>query len=723
ADPSHPQQTYRAWNIVEGNLVVQDGVSPQAHISSQTLAEIVAHEFGHTLGFGHSADNTALMYATVTGLGPSLRPDDQTAARWLYPNGASTPPPPPPPTQQPVSAAFSMTPSSGIAGQTTFTFADQSTGPVASRMWNLGDGTTSTAASLSHVYSTPGAYTVSLTVSGNGTQSQATRVATVNSNQPALTAAFAYSPSSPLAGDPVAFSDGSTGGVTSWVWNFGDGTASSVQNPVKTYANAGSYNVTLTVYRNAESKVSVQTISVGTKIPATPQAGPFASLVPVTAQTNGANGSIWRTELTLFNAGPETANVNLTFVPGAGVPAQVRAIAVLPRETRTYANALRDIFGMPAGAGGISIQATSATTTPDLRIASRTFAATTNGTYGQAVPDVASSDLQSTTYLTGIISTNDFRTNIGLVNKSGNTVVAALSLFDANGGNVENINLTIPPNSFQQGSLAGYFASTSGRSLPLLSLRIATTNRDALSAYASVVDNKTQDPVYIQAVPLPGNGPVTVPVVGRTNGANGTFWRSDVTLFNPNSVTSNVTLTYRSSTATRSRSFGLTPNNSATIADLITWMGESAGSGMLEVTWNGGAPVVTSRTYTTDGNGGTFGQSVDPVGGFNRQQYVTGLRSDIDFRTNVGFVNGGNAPVNVGIVVLSASGAQIGSGSITLAPRSQAQYPLSAFVQSVNQNSIGSCTLQAQTDGASTLFVYGSVVDNASGDPVLFAGN
>ena len=98
ADASHPQRTYTAYNIVEGNLAIQDGVSPSTGVSSSRLAEILAHELGHTLGFGHSSDGSALMYGSVTGLGASLRSDDQLAARWLYPNGsAATPPPPPPP--------------------------------------------------------------------------------------------------------------------------------------------------------------------------------------------------------------------------------------------------------------------------------------------------------------------------------------------------------------------------------------------------------------------------------------------------------------------------------------------------------------------------------------------------------------------------------------------------------------------------------------------------
>src|SRR3954464_6628705 len=94
ADGTHTTQTYHAIIITEGNLTIQDGVMPSAGISSNTLAEIVAHEFGHTLGFGHSTDNSALMSPSVTGIGASLRADDQVGARWLYPNGNVTPPPP-----------------------------------------------------------------------------------------------------------------------------------------------------------------------------------------------------------------------------------------------------------------------------------------------------------------------------------------------------------------------------------------------------------------------------------------------------------------------------------------------------------------------------------------------------------------------------------------------------------------------------------------------------
>jgi PKD repeat protein len=45
----------------------------------------------------------------------------------------------------------------------------------------------------------------------------------------------------------VQFSDGSTGPVDSWAWDFGDGAVSSDQNPVHSFSSGGTYSVTLTV--------------------------------------------------------------------------------------------------------------------------------------------------------------------------------------------------------------------------------------------------------------------------------------------------------------------------------------------------------------------------------------------------------------------------------------------------------------------------------------------
>ena len=58
---------------------------------------------------------------------------------------------------------------------------------------------------------------------------------------------FVGSPTTGGAPLSVAFTDLSSGSVTSWQWNFGDGTTATSPNPVKNYFTAGNYNVTLTV--------------------------------------------------------------------------------------------------------------------------------------------------------------------------------------------------------------------------------------------------------------------------------------------------------------------------------------------------------------------------------------------------------------------------------------------------------------------------------------------
>ena len=67
----------------------------------------------------------------------------------------------------PVLSGFSANPTSGNA-PLEVAFSNQSTGDWTASSWHFGDGSTSTADNPTHTYTTPGTYTVSLTVSGPG---------------------------------------------------------------------------------------------------------------------------------------------------------------------------------------------------------------------------------------------------------------------------------------------------------------------------------------------------------------------------------------------------------------------------------------------------------------------------------------------------------------------------------------------------------------------------
>src|SRR5208283_1786938 len=87
----------------------------------------------------------------------------------------------------------------------------------------------------------------------------------------------------PLA---VQFTDASTGSVTSWSWTFGDGGASTIQNPSHTYTNPGTYTVTLTAIGPGGNS-NPQTSSI-TVIPPPPvanfSASPTSGAVPLAVQ-------------------------------------------------------------------------------------------------------------------------------------------------------------------------------------------------------------------------------------------------------------------------------------------------------------------------------------------------------------------------------------------------------------------------------------------------------
>lgn len=56
----------------------------------------------------------------------------------------------------------------------------------------------------------------------------------------------------------VLFTDLSTNNPTSWLWDFGDGSTSTEQNPQHEYADVGSWTVTLTATNEGGSSTRIK---------------------------------------------------------------------------------------------------------------------------------------------------------------------------------------------------------------------------------------------------------------------------------------------------------------------------------------------------------------------------------------------------------------------------------------------------------------------------------
>jgi PKD repeat protein len=285
-----------------------------------------------------------------------LATNDSTNRYWHADLALGAPPP------KPV-ANFSGTPTSGTA-PLQVQFTDQSSNNPTSWSWSFGDGGTSTSRNPIHTYAAAGTYDVTLTATnGGGTSDPKTIVGYITVNAPAKPVAnFTGTPTSGTAPLQVQFTDTSSNSPTSWSWDFGDNSTSTAQNPVHTYAAAGTYDVTLTATNAAGSSTVTKLGYVAVNPPAKPVANftgsPLSGSAPLPVQftdtsANGPTSWLWdfgdNTTSTSQNPshtytaqGTYTVSLTATNVGGSDQVTKTNYIAVSPPPATLNFNPVAD---------------------------------------------------------------------------------------------------------------------------------------------------------------------------------------------------------------------------------------------------------------------------------------------------------------------------------------------------------------------------------------------
>jgi PKD repeat protein/KaiC/GvpD/RAD55 family RecA-like ATPase len=181
-------------------------------------------------------------------------------------------------------------------------------GVIASYFWDFGDGTNATGMYVSHAYIEDGNFTVTLTVTDDDLTSDVAVDAITILNRAPIPS-FVITPEQPIVGETVVFNASAShdfdGSITSYFWDFGDGTNGTGLSATHIFASSGTYYITLTIIDNDYYENS-------TSSALTVQAHDVAILVVAPSKIEAHVGEVIDVTVTVKNEGTVAESFNVT---------------------------------------------------------------------------------------------------------------------------------------------------------------------------------------------------------------------------------------------------------------------------------------------------------------------------------------------------------------------------------------------------------------------------
>ncbi len=225
--------------------------------------------------------------------------------------------------------------------------------------------------------------------------------------------------------------------------------------------------------------------------------------IPAAAHAHGAADTDWRTDLEIHNPGGTAFyyTVDLLLRDQANPSPASKTFRIDPGQSIRMTDVLHSVFGF-SGAAALRISLGHL----PLMVTSRTYNAVSSGSYGQFIPgegQAAATGAVRGGWLPGLSqSASDdtgLRTNIGLTNATGSTLAVRVALYDRQGHHLGDVDRTLEPYEFVQ--IGKIFRKVTA--VPVsdgYAIVNSSTPGAAFYAYASVVDNRSGDPVNVPAV-------------------------------------------------------------------------------------------------------------------------------------------------------------------------------------------------------------------------------
>lgn len=508
-------------------------------------------------------------------------------------------------------------------------------------------------------------------------------------------------------------------------------------------------------------------ITAGHLMAATPEQSP-RQIIPAAAHTEGVGGSFWRTDLVVFNPGDrDVATMKLTVLPGGVDPGFTPSMTIVnPLESHKTTVMFDVMVETPGGVetGALIVEAFDAEGGPiPVVVDSRTWTGGPGPGFGQGIPAVAwrqNGDLEGPERrIVGLETSDDFRTNLGIVNPTRFEEIFMVKILDASGAEAARKYYRLRPMAHMQRNdiLAELGLSGGGYTAVVrrTSWDAAGGNPDErpdFVVYGSKVDQRSNDPTYLAELPettqsgLPKHR--VIPAAAHTPGADGSSWRTDLTIHSAGD--GGVTALVVELVPTGGDGIGGgTPERYVTtirggetmqLADIVgsRFSNHQLAALVVEGLVGGGDQPdlrVASRTWTPTGDGeATMGQgipgeprrsSADPV-------VIAGLEESDGFRSNLGLVNpSSNLRLDLRLEVVDPDLPATTYMIVTMEPWSHIQ--LDSILELLDAAGAGRTVVVSLHDSENLMlrpseswdpafFAYGSRIDRATNDPTYIAG-
>lgn len=445
-------------------------------------------------------------------------------------------------------------------------------------------------------------------------------------------------------------------------------------------------------------------------------------MVPAAAHAPGGANTNWRTDLRIVNPSGAAASVRIDLLPvGTDNSARSRSVtlSVAAHGQLSLVDVVDSRFAF-TGTAALLV----ASSEPSLVVTSRTYNEAPGGaTYGQYIPGVLTTNALAPGAAGNLIyltKNADYRTNVGYAGTTAAAGTVTITLFDANGTQLGSGSFPVQP--YGQFQVNDVFAQTGAPAADVA--RAVVTATVPVVAYASIIDNRTGDPIaLIAARDSEAATLFAVPGIAHLSGAAESVWRSDVRIYHPGQGTVPLVLTYYPGNVANptpvQRTLTIGPRQVVAFDDmLLATFNIDNGSGGLRV--ESDAPLmVTSRTYNRVANA-TFGQDIPGVAFSNALSasdtaLFSGL-SDSGYRSNAGFFNLGATPIDLTLSLLSGDGATLASKPFRLESHAMTQTNVFSYLGVAGTPS---ASLAVTGSGSGSYVAYASVIDNTSGDAVF----